>query len=172
MPVLFNFDDVDAAPMAPGAARRPLITPQRVGNDCIVLDHWTMDAGVPDAKRFDAEFEPSRLRDRCVDWRVEPMLDSEHDARNRIYLVTPTLFGTKSVKGEMIVYPPGTEASNHHHEGAEHFQYIISGQGYRAAQRGTPFDPGGRYPVQLRIRTAQLHCGTPSAATVSGRCVK
>ena len=189
MPVLLNFDDVDAVPMAPGVARRPLITPERVGNDCIVLDHWTMVAGsavpvdiaatdlawfqllegsatldgsegrheldtshvvflppdfsgslvtgpgamvlyagVPDAKRFDAEFEPSRLQFQCVDWRVEPMLDSEHDARNRIYLVTPTLFGTKAVKGEMIIYPPGTEASNHHHEGAEHFQYIISGK--------------------------------------------
>ena len=189
MPVLLNYDDVNAVPMAPGVARRPLITPERVGNDCIVLDHWTMDArtavpvdvaatdlawfqllegaatldgsegrheldtshvvflppefsgslvtgpgaavlfaGVPDAKRFDAGFEPSRLQFQCVDWRVEPMLDSEHDARNRIYLVTPTLFGTKAVKGEMIIYPPGTAASNHHHEGAEHFQYIISGK--------------------------------------------
>ena len=45
MPVLFNYDDVDAVPMAPGVARRPLITPERVGNDCIVLDRWTMAAG-------------------------------------------------------------------------------------------------------------------------------
>ena len=190
MPVLFNFDEVEEISMGPGVARRPLITPERVGNDCIVLDRWTMDAraqagievaegdlvwfqlldgaavldgsegrheldtghvvflppgfsgaltaangaavlyaGVPDAKRFDAGFEPSSLKFRCVDWRVEPVLDSEHDARTRIYLVTPTLFGTKAVKGEMIIYPPGTTASNHHHEGAEHFQYIISGSG-------------------------------------------
>ena len=40
------------------------------------------------------------------------MLDSEYDARKRIYLVTPNLFGTKAVKGEMIIYPPGTAAVN------------------------------------------------------------
>jgi quercetin dioxygenase-like cupin family protein len=31
------------------------------------------------------------------------------------------------VKGEMILYPAGTEAANHHHEGADHFQYILRG---------------------------------------------
>ena len=190
MPVLFNFDDVDAAPLTPGVTRRALITPERVGNDCIALDRWSMDpdsrlafevkdtdlawfqllegsavldgsagrrrldtshvvflppgfsgnlatgdgaavlyGAVPDAKRFDAAFDTAPPGFRCVSWREEPMLDSEHDARKRIYLVTPTLFGTKAVKGEMIVYPPGTQASNHHHEGAEHFQYIISGTG-------------------------------------------
>ena len=190
MPVLFNFDDVDTTPLTPGVTRRALITPERVGNDCIALDRWSMDPGsrlafgvkdtdlawfqllagsalldssegrhrldtshvvflppgfsgnlatgdgtavlygaVPDAKRFDAAFETAPPGFRCVSWREEPMLDSEHDARKRIYLVTPTLFGTRAVKGEMIVYPPGTQASNHHHEGAEHFQYIISGRG-------------------------------------------
>ena len=190
MPVLFNFDEIDAIPVTRGVTRRELITPERVGNDCLALERWDMDAGsrlavevedtdlawfqllegaalldgsegahpldtshvvflppgfsgdlttgpgaavlygaVPDAKRFDSAFEASRPEFRCVDWRAEPMLDSEHDARKRIYLVTPTLFGTKAVKGEMIVYPPGTQASNHHHEGAEHFQYIISGKG-------------------------------------------
>jgi quercetin dioxygenase-like cupin family protein len=59
----------------------------------------------------------------------EPVLDSEHDARKRIYLVTPKLFGTRAIKGEMIIYPPGTEASNHHHEGAEHFMYVTAGRG-------------------------------------------
>ncbi len=57
------------------------------------------------------------------------MLNSEHDARKRIYLVTPKLFGTKAVKGEMIIYPPGTAAANHHHEGAEHFMYVLRGRG-------------------------------------------
>lgn len=86
-------------------------------------------ARVPEANRYDPAFDKSQLSFRCVDWRVEPTLDSEHDARKRIYLVTPTLFGTKAVKGEMIIYPPGTQASNHHHEGAEHFQYFVSGRG-------------------------------------------
>ena len=64
-----------------------------------------------------------------VDWTREPVLDSEHDARKRIYLVTPKLSGTKAIKGEMIIYPPGTAAANHHHEGAEHFMYVLRGRG-------------------------------------------
>lgn len=82
---------------------------------------------VPEAGRFDAKFTDSPPAFRCVDWSQEPVLSSEHDARKRIYFVTPKLFGTKSLKGELIIYPPGTEAANHHHEGAEHFQYLIQG---------------------------------------------
>lgn len=83
---------------------------------------------VPNGDRFDPRFGDS-LDFRCVNWRLEPALASVHDARKRVYLVTPTLFGTKAVKGEMIIYPPGTRAPDHHHEGAEHFQYIVSGSG-------------------------------------------
>ena len=85
-------------------------------------------AQVPEAARFDAEME-TEPQFRVVDWTREPVLDSEHDARKRIYVVTPRLFGTKAIKGEMIIYPPGTEASNHHHEGAEHFMYVLEGRG-------------------------------------------
>jgi quercetin dioxygenase-like cupin family protein len=56
------------------------------------------------------------------------VLDSEHDAQH-VYLATPKLFGTRAIKGEMIIYPPGTEASNHHHEGAEHFMVVLAGSG-------------------------------------------
>jgi quercetin dioxygenase-like cupin family protein len=190
MPVLINPENIDAVPMGEGITRQALITPERVNNDCIVLDRWNVSAGastkiqvaatdlawfqllegeasldgtagqhnlsdanvvflppefegtlesaagavvlyarVPDAGRFDPAFADSNLKFRCVDWRAEPTLDSEHDARTRIYLVTPTLFGTKAVKGEMIIYAPGATASTHHHVGAEHFQYIISGSG-------------------------------------------
>ncbi len=66
---------------------------------------------------------------RVMDWTREPVLDSVHDNRKRIYLVTPKLFGTKAVKGEMIIYPPGTSAANHHHVGAEHFMYVLRGHG-------------------------------------------
>lgn len=86
-------------------------------------------AAVPDAGRFDEGFAGSPPGYRSVDWRREPVLDSQHDARQRIYLVTPKLFGTKVLKGEMIIYPPGTMAANHHHEGAEHFMYILRGRG-------------------------------------------
>ena len=86
-------------------------------------------ATVPNAARFDAAFTKNPPPFRIVDWTREPMLDSEHDARKRIYVATPKLFGTKAIKGEMIIYPPGTEASNHHHEGAEHFMYVLKGRG-------------------------------------------
>lgn len=84
---------------------------------------------IPDAARLDPAFAESPPAFRIADWTREPVLDSEHDARKRIYLVTPKLFGTKAVKGEMIIYPPGTAAANHHHEGAEHFMYVLRGRG-------------------------------------------
>jgi quercetin dioxygenase-like cupin family protein len=86
-------------------------------------------ANVKDARRFDSAFGEKPLTLRIVDWTREPVLNSEHDARKRIYLVTPALFGTKAIKGEMIIYPPSTEAANHHHEGAAHFMYILTGSG-------------------------------------------
>ena len=86
-------------------------------------------AQVPQASRFDHAFVDQPPAFRIVDWTREPVLDSEHDARKRIYLVTPKLFGTKALKGEMIIYPAGTEGANHHHEGAEHFMYVMQGRG-------------------------------------------
>ena len=64
-----------------------------------------------------------------VDWTTEPVLSSEHDARRRIYLASPGLWGTNAVKGEMIFYPQNCAGAAHHHEGAEHFQYLLSGAG-------------------------------------------
>jgi len=84
---------------------------------------------IPDAARLDPSFAAKPPFFRLADWTREPVLDSEHDARKRIYLITPKLFGTKAVKGEMIIYPPGTAAANHHHEGAEHFMYVLRGHG-------------------------------------------
>jgi len=84
---------------------------------------------IPQATQFDPRLTQSPPAFRVVDWTREPVLDSEHDARKRIYLVTPKLFGTTAVKGEMIIYPPGTQAANHHHEGAEHFMYVLRGRG-------------------------------------------
>jgi quercetin dioxygenase-like cupin family protein len=86
-------------------------------------------AEVPNAARFDPALRTHPPEFRVVDWTREPVLSSQHDARKRIYLVTPKLFGTKAIKGEMIIYPPGTTAANHHHEGAEHFMYILRGRG-------------------------------------------
>lgn len=86
-------------------------------------------AQVPNAVRFDPALEDRAPQFRVVDWTREPVLDSDHDARKRIYVVTPKLFGTTALKGEMIIYPPGTEASNHHHDGTEHFMYVLEGRG-------------------------------------------
>lgn len=84
---------------------------------------------IPDAASLDPALARNPPAFRVVDWTREPVLDSEHDARKRIYLVTPKLFGTKAVKGEMIIYPPGTAAANHHHVGTEHFMYVLRGRG-------------------------------------------
>lgn len=79
---------------------------------------------------FAAQYDPTLTRTiRRVDWTTEPVLQSEHDSRQRIYLASPGLWGTDAVKGEMIIYPAGASGAAHHHEGAEHFQYILSGSG-------------------------------------------
>ena len=96
---------------------------------------------IPDAASLDSGLTKNPPAFRIVDWTREPVLDSEHYARKRIYLVTPKLFGTKAVKGEMIIYPPGTAAANHHHEGAEHFMYVLRG-------RGTVYANEKPYPVR------------------------
>lgn len=84
-------------------------------------------ATVPDAERFDPEVSATPSKLQTTDWSNEPVLQSEHDARTRIYMATRTLTGTGAYRGEMICYPPGTEAPAHHHEGAEHFQYVLKG---------------------------------------------
>ncbi|HTQ82585.1 MAG TPA: cupin domain-containing protein [Pseudolabrys sp.] len=96
---------------------------------------------IPNAGVLDPGFATTPPPFRLMDWTREPVLDSEHDARKRIYLVTPKLFGTRAVKGEMIIYPPGTAAANHHHEGAEHFMYVLRG-------RGTVYANEKPYPVR------------------------
>ena len=95
---------------------------------------WTR---VPRALRFDASLDDHAGALRVIDWSREPVLQSEHDARTRIYVATPVLVGTDAIKAEIISYPPGTSAPEHHHEGAEHFQYVLSGSG-TAVLDGTP----------------------------------
>ena len=98
---------------------------------------------IPNAARFDTEFDKNPPPFRLADWTREPMLDSKHDARKRIYLITPKLFGTKAVKGEMIIYPPGTAGANHHHVGSEHFMYVLQGQAtVYADEQPFPVRPG------------------------------
>lgn len=91
---------------------------------------------VPDAGRFDPDFAANPPGSRVIDWTREPLLDSKHDARKRIYMATPKLFGTRAIKAEMIIYPPNTSGSKHRHEGAEHFKYMLKGQGTGYADDG------------------------------------
>ena len=85
-------------------------------------------AVVPDVAALDPQLHDQPLPFRTVDWAHEPLLDSKNDKRKRIYVATPKLTGTKAIKAEMIIYPPQTNGSNHHHEGAEHFMYVIKGE--------------------------------------------
>jgi quercetin dioxygenase-like cupin family protein len=87
---------------------------------------WTR---VPRAHRFDTNLSEHADKIQVIDWGNEPVLQSEHDARTRIYVSTPKLIGTSAIKAEIISYPAGTSAPEHHHEGAEHFQYVLSGSG-------------------------------------------
>jgi quercetin dioxygenase-like cupin family protein len=89
---------------------------------------------VPHAADYDANVRTG-LRARN-DWSTEPVLDSEHDARRRIYLASTGLWSTEAVKGEMIFYPPGSSGAAHHHEGAEHFQYVLKGTGVAHLEAG------------------------------------
>ena len=84
---------------------------------------------VPNGKIFENEkFIDTDKNFYSVDWHKEPILNSEHDSRKRIYLISEALAKTNAVKGELIIYPPNTSAPEHYHEGAEHYQLIISGE--------------------------------------------
>ena len=83
---------------------------------------------VPNAGQFDPESETALPGVKSVDLGLEPMLQSEHDKRTRIYVATAGLFGTRALIGELVAFPPGTVSQNHHHVGAEHFQYVLRGE--------------------------------------------
>ena len=84
---------------------------------------------IPDAARLDPLISQGMCDVCCIDLNAEPVLESEHDDRTRIYVATRKLFGTTALSGELVAFPPGVTSSNHHHRGAEHFQYILQGKG-------------------------------------------
>jgi quercetin dioxygenase-like cupin family protein len=99
---------------------------------------------VPDVERLDQSISTDPPPFRVVDWQDEPLLQSERDARKRIYIVTPKMFGTRAIRGEMIIYPPGTECPVHHHQGGAHFMFFLAGQGvcYAGADQVITVRPG------------------------------
>lgn len=101
-------------------------------------------ASVPAVAKLDPAIGAAPPPFSVIDWQNEPLLQSEHDARKRIYLVTPKMFGTRAIRGEMIIYPPDTECPVHHHEGGAHFMYFLAGQGtcYAGADQVMAVRPG------------------------------
>ena len=99
---------------------------------------------VPQVERLDPAIGADPPPFRLIDWQDEPLLQSEHDARKRIYIVTPKMFGTRAIRGEMIIYPPGTQCPLHHHEGGAHFMFFLAGQGacYAGADQVMAVRPG------------------------------
>jgi quercetin dioxygenase-like cupin family protein len=99
---------------------------------------------VPDVERLDPSIRTDPPPFRVIDWQDEPLLQSERDARKRIYIVTPKMFGTRAIRGEMIIYPPGTECPVHHHQGGAHFMFFLAGRGvcYAGADQAIAVRPG------------------------------
>ena len=92
---------------------------------------------------------PSQVQ--TTDWSREPVLQSEHDARTRIYLATRTLTGTSAYRGEMIRYTPGTEAPEPiTMKGLNTFQYVLRGNCTAGAGRRDGQTRRRRRALQLR----------------------
>ena len=84
---------------------------------------------IPNAKSFDESLEFNEQKSmQIINWFKEPVLNSEFDNRKRIYVMSEALANTSVAKGEIIIYPPNTSAPEHHHVGAEHFQFMMSGE--------------------------------------------
>jgi len=125
MQVLDGEINIDAVP-----ADRFIITMWARGATLDIAAHSRAEVlicRVPHAIDYAPELTPEEIR--RIDWSTEPVLNSEHDSRQRIYLASTGLWGTEAVKGEMIIYPPGAAGAEHHHEDAEHFQFMIGGSG-------------------------------------------
>ena len=83
---------------------------------------------IPNAKSFDKTLENNNKSMKIINWFKEPVLNSEFDNRKRIYVMSEALANSSVAKGEIIIYPPNTSAPEHHHVGAEHFQFMMSGE--------------------------------------------
>lgn len=121
--------DVAGRKMPLAASHIGLLPPGFAGELASEAGATLLLATVPDAAKLDPAIGTQPPSFRIVDWQDEPLLQSEQDARKRIYIITPKMFGTRAIRGEMIIYPPGTECPVHHHEGGAHFMYFLGGQG-------------------------------------------
>ncbi|MBH98919.1 MAG: hypothetical protein CMM56_10780 [Rhodospirillaceae bacterium] len=92
------------------------------GATCIFLK-------VCNALKFDPDLAATSSNAKLFDLGSEPILESKHDERTRVYVATKNLFNTTALAGELVIFPAGSMSANHHHIGAEHFQFILSGEG-------------------------------------------
>jgi quercetin dioxygenase-like cupin family protein len=86
-------------------------------------------AQAPEKRPADPDLSPSGSLFIVTNWTREAVFASEHDARKRIELARPEMCGTAAIKIEMVIYPAGSTAPSHHHEGAETFMYVLEGRG-------------------------------------------
>ncbi|NNC65073.1 MAG: cupin domain-containing protein [Gammaproteobacteria bacterium] len=84
---------------------------------------------ISDAVQLDPGLLSIGSEAQFFDLGAEPVLQSQHDERTRIYVATKKLFATTALAGELVIFPAGACSANHHHVGAEHFQYILRGTG-------------------------------------------
>lgn len=102
-----------------------------------------LHAEIPDVARLDPGFSANSPLFMVVDWMREPVLESEHDTRKRISLVTPNICATAALKIDIVIYPAGSSSPSYHHEGADTFIYVLSGRGTAwANEQPVPMQPG------------------------------
>ncbi len=70
-------------------------------------------------------------------------LISERPGRERVFFVSPELAGTDEFLAGVLNYQPETLSPYHFHEGCEHFQLILEGNGVAVTEEGeVPVGPG------------------------------
>ncbi len=146
------FQMIDGTATIHAAGRKSPVTANHIGllppgfDGTIVSDSGAtlLLALVPDAEKLDPSISTDPPPFRIIDWQDEPLLQSEYDDRKRIYIVTPKMFGTRAIRGEIIIYPPGTECPVHHHQGGAHFMFFLAGQGtcYAGSDQAMAVRPG------------------------------
>jgi len=86
-------------------------------------------AEVPDVGGVDPGFATEPGLYTILDWTRELVFVCKQDARKRVALVSWELCRSKAMRVAMVIHPVGIAAPNYHHEGAETFIYVLSGQG-------------------------------------------
>jgi quercetin dioxygenase-like cupin family protein len=87
-----------------------------------------------------------------------PRLDSKHDSRYRYETVQPHVLGLQNMRGETVVYPPGSAGASRYHEGTEHLFDSTEGRGTLSVNDVPRQVKGGR-PDGLGYAGEQVNVG-------------